>query len=96
MVVDTRGKLDLLISIDSLSLIAMATCSGFIDGMMDGQGCLKFSNGDTYCGSYKHGSKNGKGTFTYSNGDSYVGDFVDDNESGFGVLTYAEGDKYEG
>jgi hypothetical protein len=38
-----------------------------------GQGCDKFSVGDTYVGEYRYGKADGYGQYTWNNGNVYLG-----------------------
>ena len=45
------------------------------DGLPNGNGSIKYDNGNSYSGSFKDGEPHGSGTFTYANGDVYKGEF---------------------
>jgi len=62
----------------------------------DGKGTAKFSNGDTYVGSYANGKRNGVGKYTWSNGSTYEGEYLDNKKHGQGTYTAPDGGKYTG
>ena len=66
------------------------------DGVPNGNGIIRWSNGEMYVGEFKDGKKDGQGTFTYPNGDKYVGEYKDGRENGQGTYTSIDGDKYIG
>jgi hypothetical protein len=68
------------------------------NGKWDGQGTIKYFNGDKYIGEFKDGKRNGQGTSTFANGDKYVGQWKDGKQNGQGQGTYTldHGDRYVG
>ena len=65
------------------------------NGVRDGSGTFKYSNGDIYSGSWHNNKRQSYGPCTFSNGDVYEGYWSDDTFE-TGTLTYANGDKYKG
>lgn len=63
---------------------------------VDGNGTMKFTNGDRYDGEFKNGDRNGCGTFTFANGRQYMGQFRDDHFHGVGVWQLETGNRYVG
>lgn len=73
------------------------TYTGYLDrGVPNGQGSMKYDNGNSYEGSYRNGSHHGKGVFRWNDGAVYDGDWVDGDKTGKGTMTYADGDSYSG
>lgn len=58
-------------------------------GQYDGQGTMKYANGDVYVGSWKNGERDGQGTMTYASGSTYTGSWR------FG-LYHGEGTLFDG
>lgn len=50
--------------------------------ILEGEGIMKFENGDVYKGNYKDDKRSGFGVYTWSNGDTYDGEWVDDLRHG--------------
>ncbi len=65
-------------------------------GQLEGQGRMRWSNGDEYDGEFLAGLMHGKGTFTSAYSGSYTGNYVRGQMEGRGVLTYPDGSRYEG
>ena len=65
-------------------------------GSFNGEGHLKYANGNTFTGSFKSGTKNGFGHYKTSNGFEYIGDWLNGYQTGFGAICYKNGDLYEG
>ena len=57
---------------------------------MNGEGVMKYSNGNEYSGSWKDNYKNGKGVFTFTNGDKYSGSYEKSKTNGQGIYTRVE------
>ena len=47
-----------------------------VEGVREGKGTLKWSNGDEYIGVFKNGLRHGKGVFREKNGRSYEGQWL--------------------
>jgi hypothetical protein len=45
----------------------------FRDGTFNGQGTLRWENGNVYIGRWRDGKMHGQGTLTFANGDKHVG-----------------------
>lgn len=56
---------------------------GFIE--LNGQGTIKYVNGDSYKGSFRNGIPNGWGNYTFRNGDTHKG-YFDNLPNGIGYL----------
>ena len=57
---------------------------------MNGEGVMKYSNGNEYSGSWKDNYKNGKGVFTFTNGDKYSGSYENSVANGQGIYIRVE------
>lgn len=68
----------------------------FYAGFAQGEGVLKYGNGDRYEGQFAGGQMHGKGTYTFKSGDQYVGQLAFGTFQGEGTYTYATGEKYIG
>jgi len=68
----------------------------FSDGLMNGEGILIFSTGDTMYGLFKNGYMNGMGKIEYQNGDIYEGYIADNIRDGAGNYMKNNGDIYVG
>ena len=68
----------------------------FYAGFAQGDGVLKYGNGDQYEGQFAGGQMHGKGTYTFKSGDQYVGELAYGSFQGEGVYTYVTGEKYVG
>lgn len=74
----------------------------WVDGVAEGQGTIKWDNGDHYEGEWKDGMRNGQGTYTSVDGDGFVyeGEFKNNERSGSGTMTWETEDgeigTYEG
>ena len=68
----------------------------FYAGFAQGEGVLKYGNGDRYEGQFAGGQMHGKGTYTFKSGDQYVGQLTFGTFQGEGTYTYATGEKYIG
>lgn len=94
-----NGKGILKLSLRSLDGRTAYTVEGEAEmaaGLLDGMAALKYSDGESYTGSYKAGQKDGKGLYTFADGDSYNGEWKENQKQGRGVLLTEEGDRYEG
>lgn len=60
-----------------------------VDGIREGCGQTKKTNGDTYTGEYKNNQRHGNGIYNYACGDKYEGQFWENKKHGFGIYTYA-------
>jgi hypothetical protein len=73
---------------------------GWINGLMEGQGEMKYNANTTYSGRWKEGRRHGKGILkqTAPNGAKlvYQGDWENDLKQGQGQMTYYDGSMYEG
>lgn len=63
---------------------------------LNGEGTMKFSNGDTYTGTFKDQKKIGYGIYTFNNGERYEGEFQGDFPNGKGIAYLANGNVYTG
>lgn len=68
----------------------------FYAGFAQGDGLLKYGNGDQYEGQFAGGQMHGKGTYTFKSGDQYVGQLNYGTFQGEGTYLYATGEKYIG
>ena len=57
---------------------------------LNGEGVMKYPNGNEYSGSWKESYKNGKGVFTFTNGDKYSGSYENSETNGQGIYTRVE------
>ena len=61
------------------------------NGKLNGQGYIRYSNGNAYSGNLVDGVLNGYGEFHFfATGDVYKGEFKEGSENGQGVLTIAK------
>jgi hypothetical protein len=65
-------------------------------GQLEGQGRMRWTNGDEYDGEFLAGLMHGKGKFISAYSGTYNGDYVRGRMEGRGVLTYPDGSRYEG
>jgi hypothetical protein len=70
--------------------------SGASDSLVLLEGCMKWSGGDEYRGSFQNGLMHGSGSYFYLDGRVFVGSFVLGKKEGDGVLTLAEGGRMRG
>jgi len=69
------------------------TYSGtWVNDLFDGQGELKWKNGDKFNGQFKKGIISGRGTFVWSDGRKYIGQMFNRKAHGSGTMTYAPND----
>jgi len=72
----------------------------FVEGLREGKGTMKYSDGALYTGYWKRGKRHGYGTIEY--GDSslrlkkYDGDWANDKKHGKGIAHFNDGNIYEG
>lgn len=62
------------------------------NGLFEGQGELKYSNGSNFIGTFTKGFKHGKGILVSSTGYRYKGDWVEGKKTGFATIHYKNGD----
>lgn len=67
-----------------------------VDGLLQGQGRVDYSNGSWYAGTFKDGQASGAGEWQGANGEHYRGDFRLGLFDGQGSLTYSDGTHYQG
>ena len=80
----------------SLDHGSMKYSGSIVHGKMNGNGTLRFKNGDVYQGHFVNGSFDGKGTYTAKEGWVYEGQFVKGQPEGKGKLTTEKNVIYEG
>jgi len=68
----------------------------FINGVMEGDGIIKYSDGTYYEGQFRNDKYQGKGKILFKNGGSYEGDFNNNLIHGKGKYIYPGGKIYEG
>jgi hypothetical protein len=61
-----------------------------------GRGCVVYTSGDQYLGTFLNGLRQGEGVYLYANGDRFSGYWDQDEINGFGVYQFADGEKYAG
>lgn len=66
------------------------------DGLLHGQGILRWKNGRVYKGEFKNGLMHGSGEYKSGNGEFYTGEFINGQPQGKGKATYIDGSSYEG
>ncbi|OMJ70940.1 hypothetical protein SteCoe_30977 [Stentor coeruleus] len=66
------------------------------DGIPNGQGIEKWSDGKFYEGQYINGLRTGQGVFIWPDQSYYKGDFIDNDMEGFGIFKWGNGNLYEG
>ncbi len=76
---------------------AAGTATGCTSGnCKDGNGTMKYANGETYIGYFKGGFRDGFGTYTWSNGTKYEGVWLADKMDGVGKIYFANGSYFIG
>lgn len=65
-------------------------------GKYNGQGSIKYPNGDKYEGEFLNGRRNGHGRMVYKDGKEYEGSWSDGKRNGHGKMNWNNGDIYEG
>ncbi len=68
----------------------------FVDGKREGDGEIKFPNGDSYKGQWKSDMKEGQGVYSWKDGSSYSGGWIQGKRSGYGIYSAKNGDRYKG
>lgn len=66
------------------------------EGWINGNGLMKYANGDSYEGYFVENKRYGNGVYKYASGDKYEGEFVDGEINGLGVYYFSNGCVYEG
>ncbi len=66
------------------------------NGIIEGRGQLKTSNGDVYTGEFKNNWADGKGTMLFADGSKYTGQFKEGLIHGYGKMIYPNGIVLEG
>jgi hypothetical protein len=66
------------------------------NGLPQGQGAIKYQNGDSYRGNFKNGEPDGTGRFTSHSGWSYQGEIKMATITGKGTFISAKGKKTTG
>ncbi len=66
-----------------------------VDGVPEGKGEIRWSNGLVDKGRFSAGQLNGKGTRTWPGGNKHVGNFLNGDCSGFGTTYYPQGSRFE-
>ena len=74
-----------------------ATYTGYINGFRrpNGEGIMKYTNGQEYTGNWVDGVQQGQGMMKYNNG-IYYGEWQNGARNGKGTYTWNDGKKYEG
>jgi hypothetical protein len=62
----------------------------------NGNGLFRFTNGDTYNGTWYNNQPNGKGIYLFSSKERYEGEFVKGKFEGQGIMHYPDGVRYIG
>lgn len=68
----------------------------FVNGLREGRGMLKGSDGSWFDGMWLQDKFHGQGTYVWPNGAKYTGAWVNGIQNGYGIYFYANGDKYTG
>jgi hypothetical protein len=66
------------------------------NNMKNGEGEMRYNNGDIYVGNWKNDMKNGQGIMKYNNGDYYDGYWKSDMKYDYGEMKYNNEDYYRG
>ena len=67
-----------------------------VDGVITGQGRMRWGNGDRYEGSFKNGLFHGQGNFEGVDGSRYEGGYSEGAITGSGTMIYSEDQQYTG
>jgi len=67
-----------------------------VDGLIEGEGRMRWPNGHRYEGSFKNGLFHGQGRYETPYGWSYEGEFREGNITGTGTVIYSENQQYTG
>ncbi|MET1078713.1 MAG: C13 family peptidase [Pseudomonas sp.] len=67
-----------------------------VNGLLQGQGRIDYSNGSWYAGQFKDGQAEGSGEWQGTHGEHYQGQFHLGQFHGIGILERADGSRYEG
>jgi hypothetical protein len=89
----TSGLIFLSVFFFKISLSAGECIRG---DCINGEGTMKFDNGDSYTGTFKDEKKIGYGIYTFSNGERYEGEFQADFPNGKGTAFLANGNVFSG
>ncbi len=69
----------------------------YVQGVLEGKGTARFSNGDKYEGIFVHGVMSDEnGTYTFRDGSKYKGSFKSNSFEGTGTLTFRDGSWVKG
>jgi hypothetical protein len=68
----------------------------WIDDEMNGEGVMRYKNGNVYTGALKKNVKHGRGKMTWASGDSYEGEWEAGLLHGKGTFKYSDKGEYEG
>ena len=68
----------------------------FVNGLREGRGMLKGSDGSWYDGMWVQDKFHGQGTYVWPNGAKYIGAWENGVQNGYGIYFYTNGDKYTG
>jgi hypothetical protein len=91
-----KGELDATIRYKDGTVAQFKGEVEMVAGFLDGKAFLKYSDGDSYEGSYKQGLRTGQGIYRFSSGAYYDGNWKNGVYEGKGILKYADGRTYEG
>jgi hypothetical protein len=91
-----RGGGEETINIDNGNRDRGTYTGNLVNGKRDGQGKMKYENGDVYDGSWENEEKYHDGEMKYKNGDVYNGNWWRDKMNGKGEMNYKNGDVYNG
>lgn len=69
---------------------------GFVDGKRNGNGVMRYTNGDVYEGNWVNGEREGNGKMKYDNGKIYIGSWKQGKKEGQGKMNYNDGSSFEG
>ena len=66
------------------------------DDEMNGEGVMRYKNGNIYTGVLRRSVKHGTGKMTWASGDVYEGEWQEGLLHGRGVFKYADKSEYDG